>query len=168
MLSRGASSSVLQASTDFLHSPGFRYAADESDDDEEGKKDKEKQEEDGPRGAETAGGQDVTLNDSSTINIITDATADASNHSHSRSGDSDQPANTTDDRYDALSRKLDFLDGELRRRVGELVDAAQRIATLEGAERDLHTALKVTAGCLFSPAPVPSLRLLMLSMTCTH
>ena len=166
MLSRGVSSSVLQASTDFLHSPGFRYAADESDDDEEGEEDKEKQ--DGPRGAVAAGGQDATLNDSSTADAAADATADASNHSRSRSGDNDQPANTTDDRYDALSRKLDFLDGELRRRVGELVDAAQRIATLEGAERDLHTALKVTAGCLFSPAPVPSLRLLMLSMTCTH
>lgn len=152
MLSRGASSSVLQASTDFLHSPGFRYAADDSDADEEGEEGEEKQEEDGPRGAMTAGGQDATLNDSSTA----DAAADASNHTHSRSGVSDQPANTTDDRYDALSRKLDFLDGELRRRVGELVEAAQRIATLEGAERDLHTALKVTAGCLSSRAPVPS------------
>jgi len=143
---------VLQASTDFLHSPGFRYAAHGSDDDEEGEEDKEV---DGPRGAVTAGGQDATLNDSSTADAAADATADASNHSHSRSGDSDQPANTTDDRYDALSRKLDFLDGELRRRVGELVDAAQRIATLEGAERDLHTALKVTAGCLSSRAPRP-------------
>jgi hypothetical protein len=111
MLSRGVSASVLQASTDFLHSPGFRYNSHDEGDEDEGEEDKE---DDGPRRAVAAGGQDVTLNDSSTADAAADATADASNHTHSRSGDNDQPANTTDDRYDALSRKLDFLDGELR------------------------------------------------------
>ena len=73
-------------------------------------------------------------------------------HSHSHSNNNDLTgtsghSHTTNSaqqsRLGELASKLDFLDGELRRRVTELVEAGQRISELESRLTDNHTALQV-------------------------
>ena len=135
--SASASASAMNESTDFLSSPSYRYkhsnssrsgvseGNDESGDSGDSRENGDNGEIGGRGGREgRVGGRERGVRE-----------------------DGNDPENDPDSsqnqRYDELAGKLDFLDGELRRRVGELIEAGQRIAGMEKAEGELRTALKV-------------------------
>ena len=121
----------MNDSTDFLSSPSFRYRrtrqaehSNSSGEDNNFSGDSDETDQNGQNGQN---GQD-------------------DHHAQIARNDPNDSNASQNQRFDELAGKLDFLDGELRRRVGELIDAGQRIAGMEKVEGELRTALKVGLG----------------------